>query len=416
MTSVVAADPVSVPGPGAAQFGRFFVGAPLSIAFLNENALGHGSYLPRFARELARRPELGVVPRVLDVLPLPADLQRRADFSVRGLRKLGLDFQASRWRSVTSARARALLDDLRRRERVDAVVVNTQSVALDLADLAAELPLVVCLDATFDQLARSPWFAPNRAAAWLQPLTLAGLRAREARVLRSAAHCLVWSAPVRDSLVTHYGLPADRIETLPPSLDLEAFRYREASAGNGGDGVPAGDSPPRLLFVGGDFVRKGGPALLEAYRSRLRKRCELRIVTQGDVPEEPGVSVHRQVTAGSEAWLQLWQSAEVFVFPSRLETFGIVLLEALAFGVPVVSSRAGAAADILGDGRHGVLLGDTSPEAIAHGVEQVLADPAAARIRAQAGRERVERDFSLSVNAARLAERLSVLLRGRGWR
>ena len=56
----------------------------------------------------------------------------------------------------------------------------------------------------------------------------------------------------------------------------------------------------------------------------------------------------------------------MFVFPSSLETFGIVLVESLSFGVSVISSKVGAAEDILDSGRAGILLNETTPEAIVH--------------------------------------------------
>lgn len=370
--------------------------AGLPVAFVNENTLGHVSYLPRFVRELERRPELGIVPRMLDVIPMPPELQRRADHTVRGLRRFGLDFHIARWRRIASARARVLVDELRRRERLAAIVVNTQSVALDLAEIAPELPLFVCLDATFAQLARSRWFAMNRVAGWLLPLTLAPIRGRERRLLAAATRHLVWSAPVRQSLRTEYGVADERIGTLPPSLDLNRLRVRP---------VPTpSNTRPRLLFLGGDFRRKGGPVLLQAFRERFASRCELHVVTQTAVEPEPGVFVHRDVAAGSEAWHEQWARADLFVFPSGLETFGIVLAEALALGVPVVSSRAGAAADILEDGRNGVLVREVNVATLAGAIEVVLTNPAAARERALRGRARVERDFDLTRNTERLAE------------
>lgn len=369
---------------------------PATVAFLNENTLGHTSYLPRFVRELERRPEFGVVPRLLDVTPLPEALRRRADFSLRGLRKVGLDFHIARWRRVVSAHARNLLDDLRRREAVDAVVVNTQSVALDLADLAAELPVFVCLDATFAQLARTPWFRMNRVAGWLQPLTLASLLRRERDILSRARRLLAWSAPVRASLETEYGIPARRLDVLPPSLDLDSFPRPDPDR-------PLSRPRPRLLFLGGDFRRKGGPALLEAFRGDLARRADLHVITQSDIPPEPGVHVHRGITAGSPAWREHWENADLFVFPSRLETFGIVLVEAMAFGVPVIASDTGAAADLTSRGQHGVLLADTSPDTLRRAITDVLDQSGIARARTVPARARVERDFDLARNTERLA-------------
>jgi hypothetical protein len=364
----------------------------MNVAFLNENTLGHTSYLPRFAGELLRRPELGVTPHVLDALPLPPHLRRLGDTSIRGLRKFGLDFHGTRWRVAASRHLREQLDELRRREPVAALVVNTQSMGLALDGLPPELPVFVALDATFQQLARSPWFAPNAPSRWLQPLTLRGLLRREWALFARTAKFLPWSEPVAESLRRDYAVPAERIAVLPPSLTPPPVRSGRAP-----------NARPQLLFLGGDFFRKGGPLLRECHERFLADRCDLHVVTQSDIPPGPGVFVHRGVTAGSEAWRRRWREADVFVFPSRLETFGIVLLEALAFEVPVVASDAGAARSILGAGRFGKLLPALTPEALRDALEEVLADPAQARERADRGREHFGQNFDLATNAARLA-------------
>lgn len=364
----------------------------MNVAFLNENTLGHTSYLPRFAEELARRPELGVVPRVLDALPLPAHLRRLGDTSIRGLRKFGLDFHGTRWRLATSRHLREQLDRLRQQEPVNAVVVNTQSMGLELGGLPRELPVFVALDATFTQLARSPWFAPNAPSRWLQPLTLRGLFRRERALFARTTKFLPWSEPVAESLRRDYAVAPERIAILPPSLNLPPRCELRAA-----------NVRPQLLFLGGDFFRKGGPLLCECHARFFADRCDLHLVTQSEVAAGPGVFVHRGVKAGSEAWLRRWREADVFVFPSRLETFGIVLLEALAFEVPVVASDTGAARSILGEGDFGRLLSGLTVETLRAALEEVLADPSAARTKAQRGLASFGQNYELGTNTARLA-------------
>lgn len=365
----------------------------MTVAFLNENTLGHTSYLPRFAGELARRPELGVTARVLDALPLPPHWRRWGDTSIRGLRKVGLDFHGTRWRIAASRHLREQLDALRQSEQVAALVVNTQSMGLALAGLPPELPVFVALDATFTQLARSPWFAPNAPARWLQPLTLRGLLRRERDLFARTTRFLPWSEPVAKSLRQDYGVAAARITVLPPSLTPPP--PREPRAGN---------ARPQLLFLGGDFFRKGGELLREVHQRFLADRCDLHVVTQSEVPAGRNLFVHRGVMAGGEAWLRRWREADVFVFPSRLETFGIVLLEALAFGVPVVASDAGAARGLLGDGEFGRLLPELGVETLRSALEETLGNPLGAAARARQGREHFAREFALPANTARLAE------------
>ncbi len=369
----------------------------MKVAFLNENTLGHTSYLPRFAAELSRRPELGIEPVVLDALPLPASLRRLGDTSIRGLRKFGLDFHGTRWRIAISRHLRQQLNALQAREPVDALVVNTQSAGLELGGLDP-VPLWVALDATFRQLADSPWFAPNAPSRWLQPLTLSGLLRRERSLFRKATGFFPWSERAASSLRSDYGVPAEHIRCLPPSLEPPPRRE------------PRPPNPrPQILFLGGDFFRKGGPLLRAVFERHFANQAELHVVTQSDIPSGPNLHVHRGVTAGSDPWRQRWQEADVFVFPSRLETFGIVLLEALAFEVPVITSDAGAAREIL-DGqpgttpRLGTLLPTLTEDALKAALDTVLAQPERMAEQARAGREWFEQHYTLAGNAARLAE------------
>ena len=303
----------------------------------------------------------------------------------------GLDLHGTRWRIAASRHLRRQLDDLRRREDIGAVVVNTQSMGLELEGLPPGMPVFVALDATFRQLAESPWFAPNRLSRWLQPMTLRGLLRRERELFARATKLLPWSEPVAASLRRDHGVSDQRITVLPPSLSLPPRRETRPP-----------NIRPQLLFLGGDFARKGGPLLRGCFERHFSGRCDLHIVTQGDVPAGPAVFVHRGVTAGSGAWLRRWHEADVFVFPSRLETFGIVLLEALAFEVPVIASDAGAARSILSEGDCGRLLPGLSEPALCSALSEVLADPAGAAARARRGRARVERGFDLADNTDRL--------------
>lgn len=368
---------------------------PIPVAFVNENTLGHASHLGRYADAFERRPEFGIQPHRLEATPLPEPWRTRADRTVRGLRRFGLDFHALRWRRIVSAHVRRQLDALRSAHPIRAVVANTQSVALSLADLAPHLPIFVCLDATFTQLRRSPWLAPNRLASWLTPFTLAPLLRAERRLFAAAHRLLPWSAAARDSLLQAGHLDPARVAILPPPIDTQAW-------------TPPSEprSPltrPQLLFIGGDFRRKGGPLLLETWRHHLFHRCELHLLTESDVAPEPGVVVHRGLRAGSDAWRERWQAASVFAFPSTLETFGIVLLEAMAFEVPIVTHRVGAAAELLENGRLGLLLDRRDAPTLADSILSVLDDPPAASARARAARRRVERDFDLAPHTGRLA-------------
>jgi glycosyltransferase involved in cell wall biosynthesis len=364
----------------------------MNVAFVNENTMGHSSYLLPFVQRFQEHTELDIIPHLIDAAPLPKGLSSWGEFSVPGLRQLGLDFGCLRWRAATSRHVSHQLDQLRARQNIDAVVVNTQSVALALETLASEIPLLICLDATFRQLAASPWFSPTRASDLFLPITIGPLIQRERRIFKKANRLLCWSEEVRDSLFKDYACSPDLVRVLPPSI-----QSRSRSG-------PRNNSRPQILFVGGDFERKGGELLLECYREWFASTCDLHLVTYSEIKPEPGVYVHRGVQPFSKLWYERWQNADVFVFPSALETFGIVLLEALAFEVPVISSEVGAARSILLGGRAGLLMQERTPESLAKALRQVLDDPRAARERAIVGRNRIEQDFDLTKNTKILAD------------
>ena len=103
-------------------------------------------------------------------------------------------------------------------------------------------------------------------------------RANRACFARAAA-IVTWADWTRDGLVDRYDVPADKIVVIPPGVDYQRW------AAIGGGGEPASDAV-RVLFVGGDFVRKGGLVLLDALREVRAAGIDvtLDIVTRDPVP------------------------------------------------------------------------------------------------------------------------------------
>lgn len=373
----------------------------LRLAFVNENTLGHRSYLAPLAGALQALTGLRFEIDWFDASPFPVDLAWFGTASIRGLRRWGLDAGATRWRIAASRHALRQVMAGHARKPYDSIVVNTQSVALSLARWRGCPPLVVCLDATFHQLARTPWLAPGVMGAWVAPLMLSWLIRRELQVFRRARLLLPWSELARRSLLEDYHAQKEMVHVLPPSCHGRELVLKVADPGR----------KRRLLFMGRDFNRKGGPVLLEAWRRFLREDFDLTLVTGSQIPEEPGLRVHGGVAHGSDAWLHHWREADLFVFPSTLETFGIVLVEALSFGVPVVCGKAGAAVEILDNGRAGLLMDHVSPDALAGCVHQAMGDQEGTKARVQNGLQRARGKFSLDLNAGRLAKMLEGLVR-----
>jgi glycosyltransferase involved in cell wall biosynthesis len=105
--------------------------------------------------------------------------------------------------------------------------------------------------------------------------------------------------------------------------------------------------------------------------------------------------------ASHEEINHLYAESAVAVVPSLYEGFGLPAVEAMAAGIPLVSSDGGALAEVVADGGLQVPAGDS--EALAKTLERVLTDPALATRLGEQGRERVERHFCWSVCAQQMA-------------
>src|SRR5262249_1642726 len=107
-------------------------------------------------------------------------------------------------------------------------------------------------------------------------------------VMRHVNRFTTWSEWAKRSLERDYGARADRITVIHPGAVLDRFPDPAVRAS-----WSAG--PLKVLFVGGDFVRKGGDLLLDVWRRELRDRVELHLVTGAELREEPGIHVYRGV-------------------------------------------------------------------------------------------------------------------------
>jgi glycosyltransferase involved in cell wall biosynthesis len=224
---------------------------------------------------------------------------------------------------------------------------------------------------------------PPRDAAW---------RAREQAVYRGAAGIFTMSEFVKGSLVRDYGVDPARVHVVGAGPNVQPR-----------PGDPPAAREKAILFVGRNFVPKGGPALVQAFR-RVRiahPDARLWIVSETAPPDLPDGAEHLGLL-GPDALAALYGRASLFALPTLREAFGLAFVEAMSFGLPVVASRLEAIPEIVSDGETGVLVPPGDADALARAVGDLLGDPVRARLMGAAGRARAAERFGWDRAAARM--------------
>jgi len=294
------------------------------------------------------------------------------------------------------------------RDAVAADLVHTHTWYVGFGGMLVQaihdLPLVVTLH-SMEPL--RPWKADQlgtgyAVSAWAERLAV-----------ERAERVIAVSAQMREDILVHFRLEPDRVVVIHNGVDAEAFRRTEQREALARHGV----REPYVLFVGRISEQKGIFPLLEAARTLPD---DVSLVLCASSPDTPELAARLEAAVAGRSrvrWInamlpvaevvQLYSHASVFVCPSIYEPFGLINLEAMACGTPVVASRVGGIPEVVVDGETGWLVPPGDPTALAEALRVALADPARARRMGEAGRRRVEAHFSWD----RIAERTLAVYR-----
>jgi glycosyltransferase involved in cell wall biosynthesis len=237
------------------------------------------------------------------------------------------------------------------------------------------------------------------------------------RDLRSGSHlvnflkakfmhqCAAFVVPGKASFeyVMNYGAPEERIFTAPNAVDTKFFAVRaEAVRRDAATHRRMLRLPDRFFLFVGRLVRdKGVFDLMQAYASLAPElRAEIGLVLGGDGAARPELERQAKLIAPGavffpgfaqrEQLASYYALAETFVFPTHSDPWGLVVNEAMACGLPIISSDvAGCVADLVEDRWNGRVAGASDVQSLSHAMEELATNPEARRQMGQRSRERI---------------------------
>lgn len=217
--------------------------------------------------------------------------------------------------------------------------------------------------------------------------------------------------------------PAGKYRVVRCGVDVASWAPREASRSSEG-------GPIRVLTVCRLVEKKGIDTLLRGLaESRSRHGIDARLVVAGDGPLRARLkSLARELGCGDRVeWLgdvdndrvrRLMDEADLFALPCRPDAEGdrdgipVALMEAMACGLPVVAGDLPAVRELVRDGETGLLISGADPDALAGHLARLANEPGLRARLGEAGRARVEAEFSLEANVSRLEEAFRGCRRG----
>lgn len=313
------------------------------IGFIIEQALGHKTHGQNLQQTVPDDPE------IIARWALPS-------WQTDGL-KAKLPIYKSNWTVQAGLQARQAIANWQQKAPLDGLFFHTQVPAMLSQNWIKKVPSVVSLDATplqYDRL--GDFYEHETGPSWLEKKKYD----LNVSCYQAATHLVTWSQWAKDGLVDEYNVPSDKITVIPPGVPVAEWTPSTQE--------PAKSAIVKILFVGANFERKGGSVLLEAFR-RVRasipltipasthvSAVELHLVTRDPVQPEPGVFVYNDMKPNSPDLKRLFHQSDIFCLPTFGDCLPMVLSEAGAAGLPLVSTNVAAIPEIVRHEETGLLV------------------------------------------------------------
>jgi alpha-maltose-1-phosphate synthase len=279
--------------------------------------------------------------------------------------------------------------------RVDADLVHAHTwytfFAGHLAKMLYDIPFVVTVHSLEP---KRPWKEEQLGRGYLLSRWL------ERTGVESADKVIAVSEGMRRDILEVYDVDPQKVVVVHNGVDLAKYRPSDAVDVRAKYGL----DDPYVLFVGRISRQKGIDVLLDA-ADKLESNVKVVLAATSADTEELGAELVERVgdnprlvwineMVEEDALISLYTQAELFVCPSVYEPFGIINLEAMACGTPVVASAVGGIVEVVVDGETGTLVQPSDSAMLAGAVDALMADDRLRERYSTSGRRRVEERFS----------------------
>lgn len=347
------------------------------FGFLLEQSLGHVTHAKNLLTNVGLDPEVHAHWGLID-------------FEATGIAGR-IPVYKSNWTVRAGVRAYREVARMNRQTRLDALFFHTQVPAILAQRWLRKIPGIVSLDATprqYDEL--GAFYKHEQGPAWLEAWKWRLNR----DCFRSARRLVAWAEWTKLGLVQDYEVPADKITVIPPGVNAQEWRRPMPR-------VPHAN-PVKILFVGGDLERKGGLVLLEAFRALRHLGPELHLVTKDRLAPEPGVFIYNNLAANSQPLKDLYHTCDIFALPTFGDCLPMVLSEAGASGMAIISTNVAAIPEIVRNGETGLTVRAGDAVALTQALRDLATNAAFRMTLGERAMAHVTRHYDAPTNASRL--------------
>ena len=174
---------------------------------------------------------------------------------------------------------------------------------------------------------------------------------------------IAWSEKAKSRAIKQFHYSPEKIHVLPPFI-----RSRPVNAKIDRQEITIG-------FIGDDFERKGGPLLLEAFKALRKERTHLnlKIISGHKIEDSKNIKSYGRKTR-DELFNSFYPDCDLFVLPTRVDFFGMAILEAMSFGIPVITTDIYAMDEIIDNGKDGFLVPSNDLGALIEKIDLLIKD------------------------------------------